>query len=603
MGGLAAAAHAAVVQPASSEKAPAADLEVAYLSLAPRYPAYVVEDREGVPTPLHPVSGQPLTLAGARALQHGPRSGDLVTATARVVNHGSAATGPFKFTWKLDGKVVGQGKLPGLEGGCAAGAETAEWKLQGLTFREAALKPGTFSDLTYSFKWKKHSQKLEFQAEPEPGAADANPENNLRWEQTDGLAFAILVDRSTYNRWNARGEGTFESWVQAQFDVLRARMPEAASLATIRGADQPIRIDTIRVLDDGQDLSAFQRVKRANGWDGAWICPPSYQPPTPHPDDGELSVPGKVLADSRLMDRLLQELGLIDLESLYVDPAANEVTDPAIGKRLGLGYQASDVPLRVDPGHPSVSEYGISALNRMNGQRRGYDGVYLYDLPSFTRLRFLDNNGRALAGAEISVHQRTEGRIPAAPVHTGKTGVDGILALPNRPVKEIDTEVGFRLRTNPFGLVQRSGANGLFFLRIRARGETGFAWLPITTLNLLAWHGTTGQATVEVRTRIPAAEAPARPLAVKAVRETGGNATVSWSAPPGAAPMGGYFIYRAHHPEYDWDRVGSVTHLRSSYLVRLEPAEQSDYVERYAVTSVDLDGNESALSEWVELGP
>ena len=64
---------------------------------------------------------------------------------------------------------------------------------------------------------------------------------------------------------------------------------------------------------------------------------------------------------------------------------------------------------------------------------------------------------------------------------------------------EVTTITGHSLKPNPFGQVSVVGQNGLFLVEVFSEGRRGFAFLPITFLNLAWARGETERAVHEVR--------------------------------------------------------------------------------------------------------
>jgi len=570
-------------QPSSASRP---DLDVAYVSLEPRYPAYDTLITEGVPLLLDVATREPLPPNGKDPVRRWPKKGEKVTATGRVVNHGAAPSGPFRYVWLVDGKKADTGQHAGLEPDCVAEAETVEWRLEGAKLRQARLRPGTYADFSYTFSWKK-GQRIELRLEPAGvGPEEQNAANNSREERTDALAFAVLVRRSAYNRWAQLSVSdtsrSFEDWVHAQFAALYQKLERSAYASAPGGVRQPLRVDLIRVLDDAEPAASFDAVHAANGWDGYVDFTDSSDPATRA---------GKV--DWELLRGVAHQIGLVDLSALRVLPEANAVKDAA-GQLAAIGYQPASAFGFADGLLP---EHSVQALNRLEGTRRGYPGIYLYDVPRACRLRVLDNNGRAVPGTALSVFEARTGRIEDQPIAEGKTDTNGEWTLPNRPAPPVKTPNGFELTDNPFGKIDLNGGNGLLLVRIAARGETEYQWLPITLFNSAFWRGQTALATFDLRTRLPVPQAPAAPTQVAVPRSGIAIDQVPLSWTPSVDPkVVAYFIYRGRYPGYDWERVGTVAAPRAHYTDDAAPPLGGSLRLRYAVSAVDLQGNESGLA-------
>lgn len=574
------------VQVAAQAPVSRPDLDVTYLSFAPRYPAYDTVIVDGVPLLEDPAKHEPLPPDGRDPIRRWPKKGEQITATGRVVNHGTLASGPFRYSWLLDGKKVETGQHAGLAPNCVAEAETTEWRLEGARPRQALLRPGTFVDLSFEFEWKK-GRRIELRVEPAGvGPEEVSVSNNAREERSDSLAFAVLVRRSLYNRW-AELSGTdvsrsFEDWVQLQFAALHQKLERSAYAAAPGGVRQPVRVDLIRVLDDTETASTFGEVHAANGWDGLIDYTDSRDPATQI---------GRV--DWELLRGVTRQLGLVDLNALRVLPEANGAKDAA-GQLSGLGFAPAS-SFGYEEG--LLPEHSVLALNRLEGTRRGYLGIYLYEVPRTCRLRVLDNNGRAVPDAELSVYEARAGVVENQAIAGGKTDTNGEWALPNRPAPAVRTPNGFELSPNPFGKIDLNGGNGLLLVRISARGESEFQWLPITLFNSAYWRGQTALATFDLRTRIPVSQAPAPPTQAALPRGSVAieQVTLSWT-PSTSKGVVAYFIYRAQYPSYEWERVGAATSHRSSYTDEVFPPLGGTLRVRYAVSAVDLQGNESGLA-------
>jgi hypothetical protein len=570
----------------------APDLTVAYISLAPRYPAFEVEYPEGLPQVMDPDSGRPLDAEEARRVQRWPRSGESITATARVLNRGSAPTGPFRYTWVVNRKRLPEGRHPGLAAAAAPGP-AAEWKLAGATVREASLPAGTYADLELALPWKRnHTIRLEVRLESgapeepvaEPGENGPPRDNNIREERLDALAVLVAVPRTAYAEWGrVRGpwnSRSFEDWAQHQLELLRARMQGSVYPEAPRGAEQPVRIDLIRVLEDGEDPAALRAVAARNGWDGVWWYDPGRSPGVDARADG-------LGPDPRWFRQALDWLGVANLEGLAVLPEENRARlDDTGGLAPGFVPGAAG-----EAGADSLPEHTVVALNRMLGRRRGHVGSYLFDLPRQLRLRVLDGNGRPVPEAEVLLFQKDETGIPPAPLAQGSTAATGELPLPRRRTPTLETADGFTLRDNPFGPLRSTGVNGLLLLQVRARGVTEHLWLPVTTLNLAQWRELGREVTIDVRTRIPGATAPlppARLTARVAVQNGVPGVELAWDAAP--APPAAYALYRARYPTHQFERIASVTLLHQRYF---DPYRDSRPV-RYAVAPIDLRGEEGA---------
>lgn len=545
---------------------------IASLGVTPRYPAYDVEYPDGLPQAIDPDTGRPLAPEEARRVQRRPRAGEAVTVTARLVNTGDGPTGPLRVMWVVNRRRQPEQPHAGLTAGHGLESGALDWPLTGGTFREVSPRSGSSAELSLTLPWKRGlTVRLEVRGDAPTGPPVA------REARLDGLAILVVIPRAAYTAWRPESEAAgFESWAQGQADLLRARMAGSVYPTAPRGVDQPFHLDALHVLEDDADLPAIRAVAARNGWDGVWSLSADHRP-------------GPVAElDPEWFAQALEWLGVADLRRLAVEPEANRArlqdTDG-----LQPGYQPAAVPLAEAD---SLPEHVVLGLNRLTGQRRGHRGSYLFDLPRRLRLRVLDGAGRPIPEAEIAVFQKEGGGVPPDPLATGRTAANGELSLPRRRTPTLQTADGFTLTDNPFGVLRVTGENGLLLVQVRARDAVEHLWLPVTALNLAHWREQGREVTVDLRTRLPGARAPAAVAALTArgARRNGVEGVeLRWET-PGREPAA-YTLYRARYPTYQFERLDAVTFLRREYF---DPTRDPRPV-RYAVTAVDLAGDESAL--------
>lgn len=564
-----------------------ADLSVAYLSVTPRYPAYEVVTVEGVPLLVDPVTREPQPPTGRDSVKRRPKRGERLTVTARVVNHGGMDAGPFEYAWLVNGKKAKGGRHPGLAARCVAGAESVSWPLNGAALKEAVLKAGTFADFTHEVSFGGEAQRVAFRVQPAAGGTeDAVEDNNCREEHTDALAFVAVVRRREYNAWTAIADPdappSFEDWLQQQFSALKQKFEQSAYAGAPGGIRQPVRLDLIRVLDDDAPADALAETHASNGWDGVVDYGRQRDPAE---DAGTV--------DWFLVRNLVRQMGVVDLANLQIAPEANAAPDSTPNRAAVVGFAP---PQALATEETLFSEHTVLALNRQLGMRRGFRGVYLYDVPRTCRVRVLDNNSGTVADASLTVHQAANGRIPEAPIAQGVTDSNGEWPLPNAPAPGVRTAAGPTLADNVFGKIDLNAGNGLLLVRVAARGEVEHHWLPITLFNQAYWRGQTDLATFDLRTRIPAPNSPEPPLAVSVLRNAVEPELVTLNWQPSPSPMvAAYYVYRGRYPGFQWERVAALSSRRLSFseYISLLPGEKLRF--RYAVAAVNLSGNESGL--------
>ncbi len=83
------------------------DLDVTFISRDPKYNRYWLDYPGGT-------GHKPVLYPGTENDKRWPNPGELVTFTAHIINKGTVASGPFKYTWYIDGVEVETGTLASL---------------------------------------------------------------------------------------------------------------------------------------------------------------------------------------------------------------------------------------------------------------------------------------------------------------------------------------------------------------------------------------------------------------------------------------------------------------------------------------------------------
>lgn len=212
---------------------------------------------------------------------------------------------------------------------------------------------------------------------------------------------------------------------------------------------------------------------------------------------------------------------------------------------------------------------------------------------------FLDAAGAPAAGVAVRLYQAGPGRAlyptitDGVPEITGTTDGDGLLVLANRPVGDpVTTRTRHTLRDNPFSIVDIIGERDDFIVELSRGAHQEYAWLEITRLNLARWRGEAAAATIELRSHVPAADAPPPPGGLSGEVEHG-QVSLRWPAAPG--PVGGYNLYRTRfRPDFEYERVATGL----SATQHTAPYDYSQRAVTYAVTAVDAQGRESGFSRF-----
>ncbi len=539
------------------------DLSVQWIERTPRYHRYCIDYSRGLPE----------LCAGTEDEPRFPEPGEIVTWTAHIANQGRVASPAAPAVWQVDEQTVLSQVLP-------------------------ALGPGVTATLAITMPWPAAPFSLTLVLDPQQALDEITTANNVHGQRSDALYLEVLVhplvDAAFQRRPNLAGSWGFADWMQAQVQAMNANLAASAYPSAAQGAADRVRIDRILVTEDvggGTVLGALD-------YDGRWTFRVEPDDPDTPQDEAALSAESYAAAfagqvDWGLIHELTHQIGAIDLYQLNVAGSfQNQVLD-GDGRPLLLGFQwpRPDLMGGGDLGaYPwqRYSEHTVLALQSNAGQRRGYYGEYLYDLPAQASLLVLDNRGQPLPGAQVTAYQTDLGTVRSQAAWSGVTGSDGRLALPVRPVPfgGLTTATGHILAPNPFGAVDVVGWNGQLLLGISRDGQQFYTWWPITDFNLARWQGQSSYQRT-VATHLPPAGAPAPPPRLDGLVD-GLDVTLAWQASP-TPGVTAYRVYRGEEP--DFYPLALITTTAT-----LTARSESLHTARYAVTAVDAQGRESGFS-------
>ncbi len=538
------------------------DLDVTYISRAPTYYRYCVTYPDDTPE----------LCAGTEGEKRWPGPGEPVTFTAHIANKETAASGPFSFTWSIDGVAVSTGTLASLAGRSAT-STALSWSWPHLVDGERLLGDHT----------------VRFSADPWDTIDEAYENNNDREDRTDALSLAIFFDEQLYEEMdgivNGIGTASSEDWIQWQVAQMNERFAQAVYPTSPDGILSRVRIDHIQVC---ADLSACMEAHDERAQDGRWQF---------------ANTPGYVNRfateiDWGLIHELAHQVGLIDLYQMdvadWMNQAPDESGDPlwlTIGWPHGGLMGGGSTEPHLDSTY--FSSHSAAGLNSNHGYRRGYYGDYLFDVPLTTTLVILDNAGLPVPGADVALFQKTQAEgIPSTPVIEGRTNAEGQFTLPNRPAQgHTTTRTGHTLRDTPFGRLHVVGMTGIFLGRVRARGHEEFFRYDITQANTAHASEMTHTHTITLTTHVPAAGAPSPPAALVPTTIEDSGVTLEWTGSPSSTVVG-YNLYRAERPDWLFKRI-----LTATTGLAYTETFPHEYQYRYVVTAVDGSDHESAYSQ------
>jgi hypothetical protein len=478
------------------------DLVVSHITRTPRYHRYdLTYGPENTPT--NP--GVPTLCPNNVGKQRWPAVNETVTYTAHVVNTGITPTSQVSYRWNLPGGGTQTGSLP-------------------------ALQPGAKTTVELSRPFPASPESIEFVADSTSLIVENDDTNNSLRIGSHDLTLSIWVEQAQYdlfrNSATTIGSPSFEDWLRRQVAWMNQNFADSTYPFAPAGAVDRVRVDKLVVTGDIDRLGQHGIECAGEGndpdktlIDGRW----SFR-------DGEIDnavgnswqyqwyidftdfLPARV--DSNLVHEWGHQLGLIDEYRMNLSGGlcgnnnnGLHVLDSA-GREINIIstpiYYASEWVFS-HPGlmgggdirpheHPDFfSDGSIAAMNSNVHKRRGYFGEYLFDTPAEVHLRVLDENGTAIAGAQVQLFQKSgDNIIDNLPEHSGISDAQGRMPLSNRTVTPIATETGHHQRDNPFGRIHHEGHNGTMFVRATKGSAVKYGWLLLPDLNIAYQSGHTG---------------------------------------------------------------------------------------------------------------
>jgi hypothetical protein len=578
------------------------DLDVTHIARTPRYdPIPWVYPEKGPQFLGDPKTKRPYTTEQLRSMKERPLEGDPMKFTAHVVNASAVPAPAFAAEWLIDGKLV----------------QRVEGK---------ALGPWAKTTFDLSWTWAAGPHTVQFAVDPKNDIAEACEKNNSITDRTDALALQMRVTQQLYDAFrkvtNKLGSRSFEDWVQRHIAIMNNTFAACIYPRTCpEGIRERVRVDDFVIMTKEE---MQKRQPQSLGCDGGWNF---YDDNFPAWFDGHIGMEFTASIDWGLIHELTHQLGIIDLYTIVVGGHWNHVRDregqpvwigyggsqPCIMSGSGIrtlpdGSTPSPLTLKVDAdshvtageklNFAAYSEHTAGGLNALLGKRRGHFGLYLFDIPKQNLVEILDNTGKPVSGAKVTVYQQTPEPGPQSisdvATMSGQTDAHGIFPLDGRP----------------FGHINTIGLNGILFFVIQARGHTEYRFLDITQFNIAKWQGQE-QFRAAFRTGIPpeGAPAPVRNLRCalwEAVPNT--PVTLAWDAST-VSDVASYNVYRVLAPQYHsisfqprYEKVATVTSDTTHTEAQSPPgyAGVTD-VRCFMVTAVDSKGRESGYADDREL--
>jgi hypothetical protein len=439
------------------------------------------------------------------ATRNRPSVGDAVSFVAHVRHWGASTLAGAAWRFEIDGQVASSGTI----GDFLAGTERT---------------------VTQPWTWQSGTHRVKFIIDPLNVVAESSEVNNSLEDRTDAVIAGFWVEQSLYDYFHARqrnlnvGSNSWEDWIQRQMAWHNQLCAEAVwpPLAP-NGVLDRVRIDKVVIVPDGAlplagGLATNNPDARDKTVDLMWGFPSSALNSEFYANTTSTDPNNPFFKEPSLLHELGHARYLIDNYGFDVHNTAahggyDQVQILENGAPIGgtslMPFIAFDEVLNYNESGGVMSgpygfrwsPYEAGALNLIAGRRATCGnanapcniGIFLQDLPSENRVRFVDPEGRGLNGADVRVYTAAPG-----PGWYGKT-------FDNTPdlFRTADGRGEIVLPRNPFNpggqIVHGYGhTNGVLIFRVEHASGLWYRFFEVTELNMQYWLGNHDSATYTV---------------------------------------------------------------------------------------------------------
>ena len=457
-----------------------ADLDVLIIERDPKYERYDVSRYDKSKIDPNVTFGVCLN----KDKKHYPDKGEEVTFTARVQNKGKAPLGGT-YAWILDGKEVDSGKISSLE---------------------------RRGDATFTWKWKWDPADHDLTFKITPAGYDYCPNNNALTIRTNAMMLKHIIERGLIGRMeskvNMTGSYSCEDWLQGEIRFMNQLFAESKYPFAPNGITARVMIGKFEYVDDGYlrsicPVGPFQIGEQDLTLDGGRGCTSQDDPWNSGAGaPAFLNFIGR--PDDAWLHELSHQLGIIDDYQSITEPGDNKVNGVGYTYRHRGLMGGGEISPHKDLGqlYSYYSPSNVQAFNVTKGKRRGYFGEYLYCVPDECGVKILDENGKALADAEIKMYQTSQRIIDDVQEQEGKTDAKGVFMLKNRPADHVITETGCEQKDNPFGPIHVVGFNNVFLVVTKKDGVERYAFITVYDYNFAWMSGFKKKAIIPLTVRV-----------------------------------------------------------------------------------------------------
>ena len=407
-----------------------------------------------------------------------PDQGETATFIAHIINKGTIDSGQYSFEWRIDDQIVTTGS-------------------------DSSIPPQGEATQQIEWEWKAGRHYVVFEIDPQNLILETAEKNNKIEDFTDALTIGFWVEETVYSDFNnlENGAGTYswEDWAQRIIQKMNWMFEQSAYPLAPNGIVTRVRLDNITIAPDGTLFNQTDHAPYDTSYDGRWGFPIEVY------GNGCQCCPTDICYDVPWW--VIHELGhylfgRVDIYGLDIQGGDVEVLDeegiPIAGTPL-LPYIAYDVvhyASRIyDVMHSHIysifSDYHAYSLNIdwPPGQRThpGWWG-YIYNIPSETIVRVLDNNDQPIPNVEVSVYQAVDGDGTSGPYSQNFDNTPDIVGVS-------DSQGLFSLGSSPFGAFEKywGATAGIILVKLKNL-DTGiyrYISIEVTDLNLAYWRGNT----------------------------------------------------------------------------------------------------------------
>lgn len=450
-----------------------------------------------------------------------PAEGDTVTWVANVRWLGAGPLEDVHYRWLIDGLVAGTGTLDFAPEGLAQ------------------------AQLPWTWTFARH--RIIFEVDPQNVIAETEERNNRLLVHSNALGVGIWVERTFWESIRPVvksadiGASTFDDWMQRQIRHFNEMAASAIYPDTPDGVLDRWRIDEIHLVEDGA-LPLTPPYSEAHDWGAGSDTGTIYPNVLDHSIDMQWGFPASTASHWNNGDNWTMTTGNSIIHELshartMIDVYASNITrdgdvvplQPAPPAQSGNTIYSTPLHGLMHFGWGRIDPYTAAAMNRMTGSRAiagNYNepwniGFFLNDLPALNRVRFVRQDGTAIAEGRIRIYQS---RGATADITKLQAYAMAFRSTPDIDVTT-DGDGAVVLDRNLFGddplVAEVDQKNGVAIVEIADGSTTRWAYLDSLFFNMAYWRGETDQAEYQIVADAPlcldSVGSPAKPAPEAAV--------------------------------------------------------------------------------------